>query len=57
MDPSERERLMVECYGEACSFVMAGKVIGRSPATIRKMAGDGRIATSTGTAGSTSPCG
>lgn len=43
MDPSERERLMVECYGEACSFVVAGKVIGRSPATIRKMAGDGRI--------------
>ena len=43
MDTSERERLMVECYGEACSFVVAGKVIGRSPATIRKRAGDGRI--------------
>ena len=43
MGTSERERLMVECYGEACSFVVAGKIIGRSPATIRKMASDGRI--------------
>ena len=44
MSPSERENLMVECYGEACSFTMAGKVIGRTPATIHKMASDGRIA-------------
>lgn len=35
---------MVESYGEACSFARAGKILGRSPATIHKMAEEGRIA-------------
>ena len=44
MNPNERERLMVEGYGEVCSFVLAGKILGRAPATIHKMADEGRIA-------------
>ena len=44
MNPNERERLMVESYGEACSLKTAGHIIGRSPSTIRKMADEGRIA-------------
>lgn len=42
---TERQRDMVEMYGEACSLIQAGKIINRSDETIRRMLHDGRLRT------------
>ena len=43
MEPNERAQQMVERYGEAVSFSQAGRIINRSPSTIRIMLEDGRL--------------
>ena len=40
---TERMRDMVEMHGEACTYTKAGKIIGRSDETVRRMIHDGRI--------------
>lgn len=42
---TERQRDMVEMYGEACSMIQAGRIINRSDETIRRMLHDGRLRT------------
>lgn len=44
----DRHAAMVEKYGEACTKTTAAKIISCSPATIRAMLEDGRIATACG---------
>ena len=39
----ERERLMVDQHGEACTKVAAAKILGCTPPTVRSMLGDGRL--------------
>ena len=44
----DRHAAMVEKYGEACTKTTAAKIISCSPATIRAMLEDGRIASACG---------
>ena len=43
MTQQERTDALVERYGEACSRVLAGKILGRCPNTIKAMLADGRL--------------
>lgn len=43
MEPNERAQLMIKAYGEAVTYATAGKVIERSPNTIKLMIEDGRL--------------
>lgn len=43
MTYEERSRIMVEQYGESCTKVAAGRIMGCDPRTISRWIADGRI--------------
>lgn len=41
--PEERMNDMLSRYGEVCTKTQAGRILGRSPKTVRAMMADGRL--------------